>query len=116
LGLADQKGSPVELLLLARLESCGRLGGDRWRLVTLIGWLQFVSEWHGNCPIVRGSVVPKGYDGRSLRMLGLELWQVMSVWVLALMQGGAWNGVDDGLVLEWLGLARDWVHCLVQIQ
>jgi len=100
LGAADQKRSPVELLLLAGLESCGHLRGDRWRLVTLLGWQQFVSEWHDNCPIFLGSVVPKGHDERSLRMLWLESWQVRSVWVLALIQGGSGNGFVDGLFPE----------------
>ncbi len=69
MGAVCQKGSPVELLLLAEFESCGRCGGDRLRLVSLLGFLQFVVEWHGNYPIFLGSVVLKGRDGRSLRVL-----------------------------------------------
>jgi len=68
-GAAYPMGSPVELLLLAEFESCGCCGGDRLRLVTWLGFLQFVAEYHGNCPRFLGSVVPTGHDGRSLRVL-----------------------------------------------
>jgi len=97
LGADDQKGGAVALLFLSGFDSCGRFGGDQLRLVMLLGCLQFVSEWHGNCPIVLGSVVPKGRDEWSLRVLWLESWQVMSVWVLVLIQGGSGNGFGDGL-------------------
>jgi len=100
LGADDQKGGAVVLLFLSGFDSCGRFGGDQLRLVTLLGCLQFVSEWHGNCPIVLDSVVPKGRDERSVRVLWLESWQVMSVWVLARIPGGLGNGVDDWVVLE----------------
>jgi len=60
----------VELLHLAGLVACGRVGEDRLRIAALLEYWQFVSGWHGSCPIVLGSVVVKGHG----RWLGRMLW------------------------------------------
>jgi len=83
------------LLLLAGFEACSHIGGDQLQIVALPGCLQYVSGLCGSCSRWLGSVVLKGQDGWSLSMLWQQLWQVMSVLGLLLIQGGPVNEVGD---------------------
>jgi len=65
----------VELLHLA----CDRVGEDQLWIAALLEYWQFVSGWHGSCPIVLGLVVAKGHGGWLVRMLWQKLWLLRSV-------------------------------------
>jgi len=62
-GAANQKGSLVELLLLAEFESCSYIGGGQLWIVMLLECQQFASGWCGSYPIWLGFAVAKGHDG-----------------------------------------------------
>jgi len=69
----------VELLRLAGLAACCRVGEDRLRIAALLEYQQFVSGWRCSCPIVLGSVVAKGRGGWLVRMLWRKLWLLRGV-------------------------------------